>query len=94
VAQHAEEALALAYHEPHIDLLVSDVIMPGLSGLELGRRLLARRPTLRVLFVSGYATQAIEAERGLPEGAELLAKPFHPDELLARVRRLLAGPPS
>jgi PAS domain S-box-containing protein len=93
VAQHAEEALALAHREPHIDLLVSDVIMPGLSGLELRRRLLQLRPSLRVLLVSGYATHAIESERGLPEGAELLSKPFQPDELLARVHQLLGGPP-
>jgi two-component system, cell cycle sensor histidine kinase and response regulator CckA len=70
-------------------LLVTDVVMPGGGGVGLARRLLRRRPGLRVLFMSGYNN----APRGdLPAGAAFVQKPFTPRELAARVRELLAAP--
>jgi PAS domain S-box-containing protein len=87
------EALRIALREAgDVDLLVSDVVLPGRSGWELSRELVARRPGLRVLFMSGYAADP-SGEPLLPEGAPLLAKPFTPDELLRQVRAALDGPP-
>ena len=76
--------------EPRIDLLLTDVVMPGLTGPQLALRLLATRPQLRVLYMSGYAGDTQEL-RPAP-GEELLRKPFDPEELVRRVAELLAAP--
>jgi two-component system cell cycle sensor histidine kinase/response regulator CckA len=83
-AGSAEDALALANAEPGvIDLLVSDVVLGGMSGPELAAELKARRPALKTLLMSGYA--------GMPLGPvdDFLAKPFSPFELARRIRKLL-----
>lgn len=76
-------------HPDRIDLLISDLLMPGMTGWEVARRLRQKRPDLRVLFISGYAgcEQAEGAEIVPPD--ELLSKPFHFADLVATVRRLL-----
>lgn len=89
------EALALAQRFPgEIDLLVSDVLMPGLKGPELARRLLKERPGLRVLYISGYTDGASLA--GGPEGAqpELMQKPFAPAALVEKVKSMLERAPA
>jgi CheY-like chemotaxis protein len=88
-----EEALALALavreRDIAIDLLVSDVVLPGMSGLRLAEALRVRQPGLRVLVLSGY-TERITADRsGLAFGEELLRKPFGNASLLVKVRELL-----
>jgi two-component system, cell cycle sensor histidine kinase and response regulator CckA len=75
----------------HVDLLVSDIVMPGMSGPELHLRLRALRPDLRVLFMSGYARSAVD-RLPLAPGAPLLEKPFAPDQLTMEVRRILDAP--
>ncbi len=80
-----------AAYEGRIDLLLTDVMMPGLNGPILAREFRRTRPGARVLFMSGYAADHI-AEAGTDAGdADLLAKPFSPDELVARVRAALEG---
>jgi two-component system cell cycle sensor histidine kinase/response regulator CckA len=91
-ARNSGEALQISRAIPAgIDLVVTDVEMPGLQGPELARRLMAAHPEVKVLLVSGYA----EGHLGRGEGGDLcstfLQKPFGPDELLDRVRQLL-GP--
>jgi len=89
-AGRGEEALALLRgHQGHVDLVVSDVVMPGMSGREVADALRVLRPGLQVLFVSGYTQDAIAHHGVLEEGVELLEKPFTPATLLARVRALL-----
>jgi len=82
-------AAALARAEEHagvIHVLLSDLVMPGMSGRELARRLAERRPGLGVLFVSGFPGEEVE-RRGLLEGGRpFLAKPFTPETLIERVR--------
>jgi DNA-binding NtrC family response regulator len=63
--------------------------MPGFSGSELAQRLTARRPGLRVLFISGYTDQETAQWGKLNQPLEFLQKPFHPDALLGKVRAIL-----
>jgi two-component system cell cycle sensor histidine kinase/response regulator CckA len=76
---------------PDIALLVSDVIMPGMSGGELARQLRAMKPSLRVLFTSGYTADAIAQHGVLEEGTAFLEKPFTPEVLAQKVGEVLRG---
>jgi CheY-like chemotaxis protein len=89
-AGHAEAALELAAASEPIDLLVSDLVMPGLGGQALAERLAAARPGLRVLFITGYAVEAVERQGRIPAGHGLLEKPFTADQLARKVREALA----
>ena len=83
-------ALALAArHRGPIHLLVSDIVMPGMNGWELARRLISDRPETRTLFVTGYASLN---ERDHWSGGPVLLKPFTPDVLIRRVREVLDAP--
>jgi two-component system cell cycle sensor histidine kinase/response regulator CckA len=88
-AAGSQEALRLATDDVNIDLLITDVVMPELSGPELVERLKARRPTLRVLFMSGYTGGALAHQGILKQGAHYLQKPFTPELLLPAVRAAL-----
>ena len=89
-AGSGEEALALAArYSDRIHVLVSDVVMPGMNGRELARRLSALRDGLKVLFVSGYTGEAVH-QRGLLEpGVAFLQKPFTADALARKLREVL-----
>lgn len=93
-AANASEALeVVARLDRELDLLVTDVVMPGLSGLDLAQRLQRRSPRLRILFMSGYADSPL-LRAGLAQGgAAFLQKPFSADALERRVRELLDGTP-
>ena len=73
-----------------IDLLIADVVMPIMGGPALAKRLLHSRPDLKVIFVSGYADEAIGDRRMLEDGASFLQKPFTLEDLLKKVREVLA----
>jgi two-component system, cell cycle sensor histidine kinase and response regulator CckA len=89
-AASAEEALQIAAgFEGRLDLLLTDVIMPGVSGPELSRLLLERRPGTRVLYVSGYTDAAMASHVALDGGASFLPKPFTPETLARKVREIL-----
>jgi two-component system, cell cycle sensor histidine kinase and response regulator CckA len=90
VAASGAEALAIdARHAGAIDLVVTDVIMPEMSGPALVEKLTARRPGLPVLFMSGYADRFLTEVGELPAGALLLQKPFTPSDLARDVRAVL-----
>jgi DNA-binding response OmpR family regulator len=90
VAGNGQEALALAAPANcHIDLMITDVVMPGMSGRELATRLAQSRPGLRVLFLSGYTEDAIVHHGVLDPGTAFLQKPFSLDALACRVREAL-----
>jgi two-component system, cell cycle sensor histidine kinase and response regulator CckA len=94
IAEGVEAALALAErHRAAIHLLLTDVVMPGLSGPEAAARLLAMRPETRVLYMSGHAGDPIGRRGLLPAGAPLLVKPFTEAGLLRMVREVLADIP-
>jgi PAS domain S-box-containing protein len=95
VLDAANGAAAISMCEQHpgkIDLVLTDVIMPGLSGREVADRLLELRPEMRVLFMSGYTDDAIVHQGVLDEAANFLQKPFAPDSLAQKVREVLDQP--
>jgi two-component system cell cycle sensor histidine kinase/response regulator CckA len=93
-ASCGEEALRVAREHPGvIHLLLTDVVMPRMTGPELAVALLGVRPDVKVLFMSGYTDGAIVDPGLLPAGSEFLQKPLAPDVLLDRVRKLLGVTP-
>jgi PAS domain S-box-containing protein len=89
-AADGDEALRLVEGRVEsIDLLLTDVVMPGMSGAELARRFQALRPNARVLFASGYADDAVVSHGVQHDGVPFLQKPFEPDDLVRRVREVL-----
>jgi PAS domain S-box-containing protein len=92
VAENAGEALLLCEkHEGDIDLLLSDVVMPRMSGPELARRLAALRPGMKILCMSGYTDDAVIRHGALEAGIAFIQKPFTPDSLTKKVRDVLDG---
>jgi len=92
-ARNGAEALMLeAAHDGPIHLLITDVVMPELSGRELAQRLAPLRPDMSVLYISGYTDDAIVRHGVLEAGMVLLPKPFTPDALAAKVREILDTP--
>jgi PAS domain S-box-containing protein len=89
-AASAEEALKLGQHEPGpIDLLLTDVVLPHMDGCELAERLALTRPGIRVLFMSGYNDSMSTAAGHVEPGAQFIAKPFSPRDLLMKIRQQL-----
>jgi CheY-like chemotaxis protein len=89
-APSAARALELGEAHPDaIDLLITDVVMPSMSGPELARRLRSRRPALRVLCMSGYPESDDRRVGGVKGWTAWLEKPFSPDALLDKVRDCL-----
>ncbi len=92
-ARHGAEALAVSDRHPGpIHLLVTDVVMPRMSGRVLAGQLRLRRPETKVLYMSGYTDNAIVHQGVLDEGTAFLPKPFSPDGLLRKVREVLDRP--
>jgi PAS domain S-box-containing protein len=92
-ARHATEALELSErHAGPIHLMLTDVVMPQLSGHELARRLGPLRPEMRVLYMSGYTDDDIVRHGVLGAGIAFIAKPFTPDALATKVRAVLSAP--
>ena len=89
-AAHAEEALAIwKIQGPKIDLLLTDILMPGANGLELAQELLTQRPELKVIYTSGYSAELFGSDQPLDEGRNYLPKPYLSAQLTAIVRAAL-----
>ena len=84
------EALALAAAHPGaIDVLLTDVVMPRMSGRELADRLLVARPALRLLFMSGYPADTVVRHGVAESRVGFIQKPFEADELAVAIRRVV-----
>jgi CheY-like chemotaxis protein len=93
VAADPAEALRLCrQHEGPIHLMITDVVMPGMSGRELAERLIATRPEMELVYMSGYTDDAIVHHGVLDAGVAFLQKPFTPDALGRKVREILDAP--
>ena len=92
-ARNGDEALSIAgQHRGMIDLLLTDVVMPGMNGFEFGKLIGSAHPETIVLFVSGYSRDSTSVRSGLRNaGRAFLLKPFTQDALLAKVREVLHG---
>jgi two-component system, cell cycle sensor histidine kinase and response regulator CckA len=91
-AESGEQAMELAAkHGGVFDLLLTDVVMPGMNGRTLAEELSRRQPGLRVLYISGYTDAFIAGHGVLEEGIHLLHKPFTEDALIRRVREVIDG---
>jgi NO-binding membrane sensor protein with MHYT domain/nitrogen-specific signal transduction histidine kinase len=92
VAHTGEEALKLSKQHPGpIHLLLTDVVLPRMSGSKLAESLLATRPDLRVLYMSGFTESAIVHHGVLQPGTDFIQKPFTPHALAVKLREILAG---
>jgi len=88
----AEAAIAVTDRHPgHIHLLITDLILPRMSGRELAARLAIHRPAIKVLYASGTSDASVSRHRMLEPGIEFLEKPFSLDDLLRKVRQILGA---
>ena len=90
-ARDARVAEELCDDRDVVDLLLTDLVLPGIGGPELAERLCRRRPGLKVLFMSGYADAELARRHRLPPGGAFIGKPFGLAELQAKVEEVLSA---
>ena len=90
-AQDGPQGLEMLQSRRAIDLLITDIGLPGLNGRQIAEAGRLLRPNLKVLFMTGYAEKAVIQEGGLAPGMEIMAKPFTMDALAARLRGMLGN---
>ncbi|MFO7986774.1 MAG: response regulator [Desulfatiglandaceae bacterium] len=91
-AAHAEEAVEVFERQKgKIHLLLTDVVMPGMNGKDLAKRLQKQDPNLRVLYMSGYTDEAVVHNGELEEGTPFIQKPFSPDSMARKVREAIGS---
>ena len=90
-ASGGEEALALSRRgDVPFDLLLTDIVMPEIGGVELADRVAAERPDARILFMTGYAEEAVLREEVLGRNREYIGKPFSQTEIVEKVQEILS----
>ena len=77
--------------EDDFDLLLADIVMPGMDGIELSQKATQLRPDLKVMFITGFAAVALGQQRPGTENAKIMSKPFHLNDLVKEVNDLLAA---
>jgi len=80
-----------ALQDLDVELLLTDIVMPLMDGIELARKAAQRQPGMRIMFITGFAAVALTPERAAPSNATVLSKPFHLRQLVAEVERLMAA---
>ena len=73
------------------DLLLSDIVMPGLDGIELAKRAAELDPGLKIMFITGFAAVALHPASEAPKHAKVLSKPFHLRDIVQEVDRMVAA---
>lgn len=89
--QDGLEALSALNQNPDYDLLLSDVVMPGMDGIELSRAAMKKCPELKVMFITGFAAVAAKKKNQSAPQAPMVSKPFHLNDLVQKVEKLLAA---
>ncbi len=84
------EAALEALEAGRFDLLLTDIVMPGVDGIEVARAAAAKDSAMRIMFITGFAAVALAAGSRAPAGAKVLAKPVHLREIVAEVERMVA----
>ena len=82
---------AIGEQPAQFDLLLTDIVMPGVDGIELARRAAEIDPALKIMFITGFAAVALNPGSGAPTNAKVLSKPFHLRELVDEVARVMAA---
>ncbi|MGB8274993.1 MAG: response regulator [Alphaproteobacteria bacterium] len=77
--------------EDEFNLLLADIVMPGIDGIELARRARERFPDLPIMFITGFAAVALRARNEFSADAKILSKPFHLKDLVDEIEKLLAA---
>jgi two-component system, cell cycle response regulator CpdR len=90
LAGDSQSALALL-RDHEVDLLLTDIVMPGMDGIELAKRAAERNGALKIMFITGFAAVALHPASGAPKQAKVLSKPFHLREIVVEVDRMLAA---
>ena len=83
-----------AYHrlrEEPFELLLTDIVMPEMDGIELARRASELDPDIKIMFITGFAAVALNPDSHAPKDAKILSKPFHLRDLVDQVERMLAA---
>jgi two-component system cell cycle response regulator CpdR len=78
--------------EEAFSLLLTDIVMPRMDGIELARRASELDPELKIMFITGFAAVTLNSDKPAPKDARVLSKPFHLKELVAEVDKLLSTP--
>ena len=79
------------YQEQRFDLLLTDIVMPGMDGIELAKRAAELNATLKIMFITGFAAVALHPSSQAPKQAKVLSKPFHLREIVQEVERMIAA---
>ena len=82
---------AMEHIDDDWDLLLTDIVMPGMDGIEVARHAAARHPGLRIMFITGFAAVALSAGERAPPGSKVLSKPVHLREIVSEVERMMAA---
>jgi two-component system cell cycle response regulator CpdR len=91
VCEDGEKAYAILQQKGDYDLLLADIVMPGMDGIELSQKATALHPKLKVMFITGFAAVAMGERNPAHNTAHVLSKPFHLKDLVDQVERLLAA---
>jgi two-component system cell cycle response regulator CpdR len=91
VTSCADGEEAVTHLDEPWDLLLTDIVMPGIDGIEVARQAAAKHPALRIMFITGFAAVALAAGDKAPAGSKVLSKPIHLREIVTEVERMIAA---
>ena len=86
-----DEVLRLIKQEPDFDLLLADIVMPGVDGIELVQRISGKHPEIKIMLITGFAAVSVRAKETLGTKTKVLSKPFHLKDLIQEVETVLAA---
>ncbi len=88
---NGQDALKLIESGEEFDLLLTDIVMPGIDGIELAQKATKKQPDLKIIFITGFAAITMNKPIEQNENAQLMSKPFHLNDLVESIDKLLSG---